>query len=162
VGPLCEDQLPHLELTALHHAFGFSTDRFDNLKYIEPDVLLYVAGNYLVKLDMRESPPTRSYVMGVDGRGIGAFVIHPTLPLVVVGEKGCDPNIYVFEYPSWEVSDVGPCYCFSTSFFFFAFVEVLQVFILFFILFFYCAYMKGGKSATKGSGAWILHLSIQC
>jgi hypothetical protein len=118
VGPLCEDQLPHLELTALHHAFGFSTDRFDNLKYIEPDVLLYVAGNYLVKLDMRESPPTRSYVMGVDGRGIGAFVIHPTLPLVVVGEKGCDPNIYVFEYPSWEVSDVGPCYCFLLLLFF--------------------------------------------
>lgn len=106
VAPLCDDQLPHHDLTALHHAFGFSTERFDNLKYVEPDVLLYIAGNYLVKLDMSRTPPTRSYVMGVDGRGLGAFVVHPTLPLVVVGEKGYDPNIYVFEYPSWKVVSI--------------------------------------------------------
>ena len=69
-------------------------------------MLLYIAGNYLVTLDMRQSPPTRSYVKGVDGRGIGAFVCHPKLPLVVVGEKGNDPNLYVYEYPSWRVVNV--------------------------------------------------------
>jgi len=45
-------------------------------------------------------------VLGVDGRGVGAFAVHPTEPLVVVGEKGNDPNIYCFSYPSWELTKV--------------------------------------------------------
>jgi WD40 repeat protein len=106
VPPLSEDELPHHELTSLHHTFGFPTERRDNIQYIEPNILLYIAGNYLIKLDLTTTPPTRTYVMGVDGRGIGAFVIHPTEPLVVVGEKGADPNIYIFEYPSWKVVKV--------------------------------------------------------
>lgn len=69
-------------------------------------MILYVAGNYLVTLDLRQEPPTRGYVKGVDGGGIGAFVVHPTEPLVVVGEKGNDPNLYIFSYPSWEVVKV--------------------------------------------------------
>lgn len=66
-------------------------------------VLLSIAGNALVVMDLRVSPPTRKYVFGVDGRGVGSFVLHPTEPLVVVGEKGNDPNIYIFEYPTWKV-----------------------------------------------------------
>jgi len=80
--------------------------RRDNIKYVEPGVLLYVAGNFLVTLDLRQDPPTRGYVKGVDGGGIGAFVVHPTEPLVVVGEKGNDPNLYIFHYPSWELAHV--------------------------------------------------------
>ncbi len=33
-------------------------------RYVEPGVLLYVAGNLLVSLDLRAFPPTRSYVAG--------------------------------------------------------------------------------------------------
>jgi hypothetical protein len=33
VSPLCDDELPHEKFTALHHAFGFSTERRDNIKY---------------------------------------------------------------------------------------------------------------------------------
>ena len=90
----------------LHHVFGYTTEKKDNLEYIEPGVVLYIAGNLLVTMDIRTVPPTRSYVFGVDGRGVGSFVVHPRLPLVAVGEKGNDPNVYIYQYPTWELVHV--------------------------------------------------------
>ena len=90
-------------ITRLHHAFGFDTSRRDNLQYVEPGVVLYIAGNMLVTMDLRADPPTRTYNFGVEGRGVGSFVLHPTEPLVVVGEKGNEPNIFIYEYPSWKL-----------------------------------------------------------
>ena len=57
VQPLSPDELPKDKLTMLHHAFGFSTERRDNVAYLEPGVVLYLAGNLLVTMDLRTTPP---------------------------------------------------------------------------------------------------------
>ena len=50
----------------------------------------------------------RQYVFGVDGRGVGAFVRHPSGELFAVAEKGNEPRVYVYAYPSLEVVRVLP------------------------------------------------------
>lgn len=101
-------QLQHGELArdniAPHHSFGLDTAKPDNLKYIEPGKVMYVAGNTLVVLEI--STMKRRVIFGLDGGGVGCFAIHPTGTLVAVGNKGSMPNIYVYEYPSFKIAKV--------------------------------------------------------
>lgn len=89
---------------APHHSFGLDVGRPDNLMYIEPGKVIYAAGNTLVILDV--STMKRRIIFGLDGAGVGCFAVHPTRTLVAVGEKGATPNIYVYEYPSFEIAKV--------------------------------------------------------
>ena len=40
------------------------------------------------------------------GGGIGAFAVHPSHKYFAVGEKGNDPNIYIYTYPALEIVKV--------------------------------------------------------
>ena len=51
---------------ALHHIFGFDVFRRNNLAFVEANVVLYVAGNALVILDL--ATLKRRYVFGIDGK----------------------------------------------------------------------------------------------
>ena len=101
-------QLQHGELArdniAPHHSFGLDTAKPDNLKYIEPGKVMYVAGNTLVILEI--ATMKRRVIFGLDGGGVGCFAVHPTGTLVAVGNKGSMPNIYVYEYPSFKIAKV--------------------------------------------------------
>lgn len=41
-----------------------------------------------------------------DGGGIGCLDIHPSRKFFAVGEKGTQPNIYIYSYPEIEVVKV--------------------------------------------------------
>lgn len=74
--------------------------------YVEPGVVLSVVGSTLAAIDVRGNKVERKFLLGVDGGGIGSTAKHPSLSLVAVGEKGRNPNIYVFEYPAWKLVKV--------------------------------------------------------
>ena len=42
--PLLQNELPR-DKYALHHSFGFNSNKRNNMHYIEDDVLLYSSGN---------------------------------------------------------------------------------------------------------------------
>ena len=48
----------------------------------------------------------RKYIFGFDGQGIGAVCVHPSKKYFAVGEKGDNPNVYIYEYPSYKIHRV--------------------------------------------------------
>ena len=38
-----------------------------------------------------------------DGGGIGSIAIHPSKKYFCVAEKGINPNVYIYEYPSLKL-----------------------------------------------------------
>lgn len=65
---------------------------------------MYAAGNALVILEV--STMKRRLIFGMDGRGVGCFAVHPSRTFVAVGEKGAMPNIYIYEYPTFQIAKV--------------------------------------------------------
>ncbi|CAN0114527.1 unnamed protein product, partial [Heterosigma akashiwo] len=92
------------EYCALYHTFGLDTSKRNNLAYIEQDVCLYIAGNALVVMQL--STMKKKYIMGLGGRGVGAFCVHPDKTHVAVGAKENDPKIYIYNYPSFTLAKV--------------------------------------------------------
>ena len=67
------------------------------------NTLLYCAGPVAVILNT--STHERVYVPSLDGGGVGAVTVHPSLKYFAVGER-CShraPNIYIYEFPSLEI-----------------------------------------------------------
>ena len=91
-------------LLRLYHSFGMDTSRKANLEYLEDSpeaVIAYAAGNALVILFVPSMK--RKYVFGIDRTGVGSFAVHPTRKSFTVGEKGRDPKLCVYEYPSLDL-----------------------------------------------------------
>jgi len=92
-------------LLRLYHSFGMDISRKANLEYLEEDspepVIAYAAGNALVILFVPSMK--RRYVFGIDRTGVGSFAVHPTRKSFTVGEKGKDPKLCVYEYPSLDL-----------------------------------------------------------
>eukprot|EP00743_Colponemidia_sp_Colp-15_P005137 GILK01005528.1.p1 GENE.GILK01005528.1~~GILK01005528.1.p1 ORF type:complete len:1787 (-),score=532.29 GILK01005528.1:93-5426(-) len=93
-------QLP-AEFSNLVRSFGFHSHKRYNLHYIADNVLLYVMGNVVCLLDVDSMQQT--YVTGMDGGGVSAVAVHPSRSCFAVAEKGLQPNIYVYEYPSLKL-----------------------------------------------------------
>lgn len=92
-----EDELSS-EMCTLVHSFGMDCSRRNNLYYVGPGILLFGVGNVVQLLDLETMQ--QSYLPGLDGGGVGAVTVHPSRRYFVVGEKGKNPNVYVYEYPS--------------------------------------------------------------
>ena len=108
--PLIEGELPP-SLYTLHHLFGFDSHRRSNLSYLEENeggesLVAYLGGNALILTWLPSM--RRKYIFGVDGRGVGAFVRHPSGQMFAVAEKGNDPRVYIYSYPELEVVRVLP------------------------------------------------------
>ena len=106
VQPLSHDELPKDKLTMLHHAFGFSTERRDNVAYLDPagavhrgqpsgdhgpahdaaDPLLCIRRRRARRWQLLHAPHGAAGGRGREGAG--------------------EPNVYVFKYPTWEVVHV--------------------------------------------------------
>ncbi|KAM4720112.1 cilia- and flagella-associated protein 44 isoform 2-T2 [Anableps anableps] len=80
------------------HSFGYDSGRRSNLRLLEETMLMFVAGNLVVLLDI----PTKQqrYLRSCSGEGIGAIAVHPARGFFTVAEKGNHPNIIIYEYPS--------------------------------------------------------------
>uniref|UniRef100_A0A8C4IP88 Cilia- and flagella-associated protein 44 n=1 Tax=Dicentrarchus labrax TaxID=13489 RepID=A0A8C4IP88_DICLA len=92
-----DSEIPE-NLLHLSHSFGYDSGRRGNLQLLDERTLIFIAGNLLVLLDV--STKEQRYLRSCSGGGIGSITAHPSKEYFVVAEKGNQPNIIVYEYPS--------------------------------------------------------------
>ncbi|KAK9532789.1 hypothetical protein VZT92_010157 [Zoarces viviparus] len=92
-----DSEIPE-NLLYLSHSFGYDSGRRRNLQLLDDGTLIFIAGNLLVLLDV--STKEQRYLRSCSGGGIGSIAAHPSKEYFVVAEKGKQPNIIVYEYPS--------------------------------------------------------------
>ncbi|XP_067108345.1 LOW QUALITY PROTEIN: cilia- and flagella-associated protein 44 [Osmerus mordax] len=85
-------------LLHLSHSFGYDCERRANLQLLDERTLAFVAGNLLIFLDVRTKE--QRYLRSCSGGGIGTIMAHPSKRYLTVAEKGYQPNIIIYEYPS--------------------------------------------------------------
>ena len=95
-------ELPR-DIIALDASFGFDATLRNNLHYLgDADggdlALAFCTGNCVHLIQVASGQV--SYLFGHNTSGVGALTVHPNKKLFAVGEKGTDPNIIVYEYPS--------------------------------------------------------------
>ncbi|KAB5533238.1 hypothetical protein PHYPO_G00129510 [Pangasianodon hypophthalmus] len=87
-------------LLQLSHSFGYDCRRRGNLQLLDEDTLAFVAGSMLVLLDMNTKQ--QRYIPSCSGGGIGAIMPHPSRRYFAMAEKGKQPDIIIYEYPSLQ------------------------------------------------------------
>ncbi|XP_040915396.1 cilia- and flagella-associated protein 44 [Toxotes jaculatrix] len=92
-----DSEIPE-NLLHLSHSFGYDSGRRANLQLLDDRTLIFVAGNLLVLLDV--STKEQRYLRSCSGGGIGSITTHPSKEYFVAAEKGHQPNIIIYEYPS--------------------------------------------------------------
>ncbi|CAB1323036.1 unnamed protein product [Coregonus sp. 'balchen'] len=92
-----DSEIPE-NLLHLTHSFGYDCGRRANLQLLDERTLAFVAGNLLIFLDVRTKE--QRYLRSCSGGGIGAVMAHPSNRYFAVAEKGDQPNIVIYEYPS--------------------------------------------------------------
>ena len=100
--PARAGELPR-DVLALDSSFGFDSALRNNLHYIgDPEsdnvALLFATGNCINILKISTGEVT--YLFGHNTGGVGALAVHPDKTMFAVGEKGPDPNVIIYEYPS--------------------------------------------------------------
>ncbi|XP_065145847.1 cilia- and flagella-associated protein 44 [Paramisgurnus dabryanus] len=85
-------------LLHLSHSFGYDCGRRGNLQLLDEHTLAFIAGNLLVLLDI--DTKEQRYIRTSSGGGIGAIMAHPSKQYFAVAEKGHQPDIIIYEYPS--------------------------------------------------------------
>uniref|UniRef100_A0A673VPT0 Cilia- and flagella-associated protein 44 n=1 Tax=Salmo trutta TaxID=8032 RepID=A0A673VPT0_SALTR len=92
------ENLLHLTYLLTLHSFGYDCGRRANLQLLDERTLAFVAGNQLIFLDVRTKE--QRYLRSCSGGGIGTIMAHPSNRYFAVAEKGDQPNIVIYEYPS--------------------------------------------------------------
>ncbi|XP_033981538.1 cilia- and flagella-associated protein 44 isoform X1 [Trematomus bernacchii] len=92
-----DSEIPE-NLLHLCHSFGYDSGRRGNLQLLDDNTLIFIAGNLLVLLDV--STKEQRYLRSCSGGGIGTIKAHPSKECFAVAEKGIQPNIIMYEYPS--------------------------------------------------------------
>ncbi|VDM31516.1 unnamed protein product [Hydatigera taeniaeformis] len=95
-----EGGLPE-DLLKLYHSFGCDTLRRDNLKILGVDSVGFVVGNYFEIHNLASGEC--KYLRSTGGLGIGAVDIHPEGTHIAIAEKGVNPNVCIYEYPSLKL-----------------------------------------------------------
>ncbi|KAF6778001.1 hypothetical protein AHF37_02391, partial [Paragonimus kellicotti] len=89
------------KLLTLHHSFGFDALRRENLQLLEPDVICYLAGNYLEILNL--ATEEKKYIRTIGGVGVGAFSVHPKKTEIAIAEKDDNPLVCIYRYPNLDL-----------------------------------------------------------
>ncbi|XP_029963563.1 cilia- and flagella-associated protein 44-like [Salarias fasciatus] len=87
-------------LLHLFHSFGYDCKRKINLQLLDEKTLIFIAGNVLVLLDIFTKE--HRYLRSCSGGGIGCIMVHPDKKYFAAAEKGKQPNIVIYEYPSLQ------------------------------------------------------------
>ncbi|CAM6106313.1 unnamed protein product [Calypogeia fissa] len=103
------DDTPSLTKLPAHAAqllfsFGLEGSRRDNVAYLAPDMLAHSCGNAVHFLNIATKEQT--FLKSTSGRGIGAVAVHPQRQCFAVCEKGEDPDILIYAYPSLDQKKV--------------------------------------------------------
>eukprot|EP00501_MAST-03F_sp_TOSAG23-6_P001482 GSMAST32.ASY1.ANO1.1540.1 assembled CDS len=89
----------------LWHNFGFATQRFNNMFYLDDKTLIMVNGNNVRLVDIESLQSF--YISGKDGGGVGALTVSSDSKYFAVAEKArYQPNVYIYQYPSLKVKRV--------------------------------------------------------
>ncbi|XP_035267854.1 cilia- and flagella-associated protein 44 [Anguilla anguilla] len=86
------------DLLQLTHSFGYDCHRRNNLQLLDEQTLAFIAGNLLVLLDIQSKE--QRYLRSCSGGGIGTIMAHPSKSYFAVAEKGYQPNIIIYAFPS--------------------------------------------------------------
>ncbi|XP_019642802.1 PREDICTED: cilia- and flagella-associated protein 44-like isoform X3 [Branchiostoma belcheri] len=90
-----------LNLMELHHSFGYDCKRRSNLHLVDKDTVVFIAGNAVEVLGLETGE--QKYLHSTSGRGVGALTVHPSQKYFAVAEKGDQPNINIYEWPSMRL-----------------------------------------------------------
>uniref|UniRef100_A0AAY4ATV8 Cilia- and flagella-associated protein 44 n=1 Tax=Denticeps clupeoides TaxID=299321 RepID=A0AAY4ATV8_9TELE len=82
----------------LLHSFGYDCRHRANLQVLDEHMLAFGAGNFLVLLNIHSKE--QRYIQSCSNGGIGAIMVHPSKHYLAVAEKGSQPKIIVYEYPT--------------------------------------------------------------
>ena len=98
-----EDEL-HRSAVVMHHSFGFESTKRNNLHYLDDSTVIFTVGAMVQTLNLETLEQT--YLYGIDGGGVGFVCVHPDKEHFVLGEKGTNPNVYVYERETLKLSKV--------------------------------------------------------
>jgi len=93
-----------IEATTIFHVFGSDATKRENIALIADDVLVYVVSNSVVFENIITR--VKTYLVGVDEGGIGCIAVHPSRKLFAVGGVGYQPSIYIYDYPTLQVTSI--------------------------------------------------------
>lgn len=104
-----------------HWCAGFDSLKKNNLHILSADKILYAIGCTYHIFDINTGED--KIFFSRDGEGIGALAVHPNRAYFAVGEKGEQPNVYIYEYPSGKLyrilrkgtEKMFSCMCWSAS-----------------------------------------------
>ena len=88
----------------MHHSFGFESTKRNNLHYLDDSTVIFTVGAMVQTLNLETLEQT--YLHGIDGGGVGFVCVHPDKEHFVLGEKGTNPNVYVYERETLKLSKV--------------------------------------------------------
>lgn len=94
----------HRSSVVMHHSFGFESTKRNNLHYLDDSTVIFTVGAMVQTLNLETLEQT--YLYGIDGGGVGFVCVHPDKEHFVLGEKGTNPNVYVYERETLKLSKV--------------------------------------------------------
>ena len=100
---LLKNELPRNSI-ALDSSIGFDFKKRNNLQYLDDETICYSTGNVLQILNLTSGK--LRHIFGKNSDGIGCVCVHPSRDFFAVGEKGPNPNIMIYEYPSLRLHRV--------------------------------------------------------
>lgn len=80
---------------------GFQSYKRYNIHFLTDKVIIYTVGNKFQTFNL-ETKETVTYD-GHDNDGVGSIAVHPTRNYFAVAEKGANPLIYIYAYPSMQL-----------------------------------------------------------
>ena len=98
-------ELPDTQISrrnfAFHTVLGLPSMKRYNMHFLTPTTIIYVTGNKYQTFNLQ----TRKFVTfhGKDRDGVGSIAVHPDRKHFAVAEKGEQPNIYIYEFPSLKL-----------------------------------------------------------
>ncbi|CAL8109223.1 unnamed protein product [Orchesella dallaii] len=100
--PIRTSDLVPNNILKFYESYGYDSGRRDNLQMIDDNTLIHISGNYLHFYSISDSEVFLCR-RAAAGYGLGHLAIHPSKKYLAVGEKGANPVIVVYTWPSVSV-----------------------------------------------------------
>eukprot|EP01083_Nonionella_stella_P033452 91592_1 len=89
------------EFCALHCSLGFPSYHRYNINLLDDDTIIFIGGNSAQILNLKDN--SKKIIFGHSTAGIGSIAVSPDRKYFAVAEKGDFPNIFIYEYPSFDI-----------------------------------------------------------
>lgn len=96
-----EDSAISKRNTKFYAVLGQSSYRHYNMHFLEDDIVIYIVGNKYQTYNL--STLEQITFDGQDTNGVGSICVHPNRQYFAVAERGINPNVYIYEWPSLKL-----------------------------------------------------------